>query len=330
MRIALTAGDPAGIGPDVTLMLAQNAREEELLVFADRNMLIERAQLLALPITLHCAQTEPITRQAGHLSIVPLPTIKPVSPGRPCIENAKYVLKTLHAAVEACQTKKVTALVTGPVNKKIIAQSGITFSGHTELLAQLTHTPRVVMMLASPTLRVALATTHLPLREVPAAITPTLLYETLSILHHDLTQRFAIHNPHIIVCGLNPHAGEGGYLGDEEVRIINPVLQELRQQGLNITGPVAADTAFLQKADVILAMYHDQGLPVLKSHGFFNAVNVTLGLPFIRTSVDHGTAFELAGTGQANPNSLQSAITMATQLAHSWHTSHENGLDKIS
>ena len=243
----------------------------------------------------------------------------PVRVGCPDPVNADYVLDCLRSAVRGCGGGQFDALVTGPVHKGVINNAGIPFSGHTEFLAQLTGTQQVVMMLLTEGLRVALATTHLPLREVSGAITPARLEEVIRILDHDLRQRFGIGKPRLLVCGLNPHAGEGGHLGHEEREVIEPVLQRMRSEGFDLTGPLPADTLFIPKyldqADAVLAMYHDQGLPVLKFKGFGRAVNITLGLPIIRTSVDHGTALELAGTGQADPRSLEAALSLAIEIA---------------
>jgi 4-hydroxythreonine-4-phosphate dehydrogenase len=237
--------------------------------------------------------------------------------------NAHYVLNTLQLAAKGCMRGEFDALVTGPLQKSVINDAGISFTGHTEYLADLSNCPRVVMMLATDTLRVALATTHLPLRDVSTQITRELLTEVLQILQHDLQTKFNIAHPRIIVCGLNPHAGEGGHLGSEEIEIIEPALESLRDKGLNLIGPLPADTAFvprnLEQADAVLAMYHDQGLPVLKHSGFGRAVNITLGLPFIRTSVDHGTALDLAGSGKIDTGSLQQALKMAISMASSKH-----------
>ncbi len=319
LRLALTPGEPAGIGPDLAVMLAQKGSEHEIVAFADPNLLEQRAQMLGLPLSLRPAGkiSEPLA--PGELAIHPLPLAATAAPGKLDTRNAGYVLSCLRQATELCQQGNCQALVTGPVHKGIINESGTAFSGHTEFLANITGTPRVVMMLAADGLRVALATTHLPLRDVPGAITPTLLREVIGILHTDLQRKFAIAAPRILVCGLNPHAGEDGHLGREELDIINPVLDEMRTQGIDLQGPLPADTLFTQKylehADAVLAMYHDQGLPVLKHTGFGAAVNITLGLPIIRTSVDHGTALDLAGSGKVDCGSLQAALHCAADLA---------------
>jgi 4-hydroxythreonine-4-phosphate dehydrogenase len=254
------------------------------------------------------------------LAVIPVKLNHPVIAGKLNPDNADYVLQTLKLAGNACLRGEFDALVTGPVQKSVINDAGIAFTGHTEFLAELSNTPRVVMMLATNTLRVALATTHIPLRDISAQISRELLTEVIEILHHDLRTKFGLLHPRIIVCGLNPHAGEGGHLGMEEIEIIEPALSTLREKGLHLIGPLPADTAFvpreLGQADAVLAMYHDQGLPVLKHSGFGNAVNITLGLPFIRTSVDHGTALSLAGTGNIDAGSLQHALAMAISMAH--------------
>lgn len=298
-NIAITPGEPAGIGPDITLKLLQQSNiAANFIVFADPDLLQQRAEQLGLSITLD--------------NVVPIPLSQAVTPGELNSANANYVIETLTQAATACLNKQCDALVTGPVHKGIINDAGIKFTGHTEFLADLSNVKQVVMMLATPKLRVALVTTHLPLSEVSSAITATRLEKVIRILNHDLK------NPHILVCGLNPHAGEDGYLGNEEIITIIPTLNKLREQGFHLTGPVSADTAFTAKSlsgvDVVLSMYHDQGLPVLKSQGFGEAVNVTLGLPIIRTSVDHGTALNLAATGKASCNSLRYAVEIAMKL----------------
>lgn len=319
-RLALTPGEPAGIGPDLCVQLAQQAQACELVAIASGELLQQRAAQLGLPLQLRPFDaTHPAQPSVeGELTILNTELAAVVTPGKLDPANAEYVLQTLRSAAEGCLDDSFDALVTGPVHKGIINDAGIPFTGHTEFLAELSHTPRVVMMLATEGLRVALATTHLPLSEVSRAITHPLLEEVIRILHHDLQQRFAITAPRILVCGLNPHAGEGGHLGREEIEIIEPALQQLRGEGLQLIGPLPADTAFtphhLQQADAVLAMYHDQGLPVLKYKGFGHAANITLGLPFVRTSVDHGTALELAGSGKAEIGSLQYAIDSALQM----------------
>lgn len=319
--LALTAGEPAGIGPDLCIQLAQQSHPA-VVVFADPDLLHQRAAQLGLPLRLRMHEDDDaVAIAAGELSVRPVTLQHTVTPGHLDPVNAHYVLDTLRLAVDGCMREKFSALITGPVHKGVINDAGIPFTGHTEFLAERTGTPRVVMMLATPGLRVALATTHLPLAEVSRAITPTLLREVITILHRDLREKSAIPMPKILVCGLNPHAGEGGHLGREEIDVIEPVLEELRSQGMQLFGPLPADTLFtpryLREADAVLAMYHDQGLPVLKHMGFGKAVNITLGLPIIRTSVDHGTALDLAGTGNADIGSLRYAIEVAEQMVRS-------------
>jgi len=316
-RLALTPGEPAGIGPDLCVQLAQRPHHAELVAIADPDLLMARAAQLGLPLRLRLFDPAraPAPGRAGELIVLPVTLKAPVAPGTLDPRNAAYVLDGLARAVDGCMRGEFAALVTGPVHKGVISDAGVPFTGHTEFLAARTGTPRVVMMLATSGLRVALATTHLPLRAVADAITPALLEEVIGILHRDLTGRFRLARPRILVCGLNPHAGEAGHLGREEIEVMEPVLARLRGQGLDLVGPLPADTAFvpaqLERADAVLAMYHDQGLPVLKHKGFGHAVNVTLGLPIIRTSVDHGTALDLAGTGRADTGSLEYAIEVA-------------------
>ncbi len=323
LRIALTPGEPAGIGPDLCLMLAQTAGNEELVVIADPEMLQQRADALQLPILLRPFEpgTPPRPRPAGELRVLTVPVEAPVVAGKLNQANAAYVLKTLDQAIDGCLAYRFAALVTGPVHKGIINDAGIPFSGHTEYLQARTQSQQVVMMLTAPGLRVALATTHLPLHAVSAAITRDRLRQVIEVLHRDLQYRFGISRPRILVCGLNPHAGEGGHLGTEEGEVIEPVLNALRAKDMTLVGPLPADTLFtprhLEQADAVLAMYHDQGLPVLKHMGFGEAVNITLGLPIIRTSVDHGTALELAGSGKAQVGSLVSALNTALLMARS-------------
>ncbi|MDH5552811.1 MAG: 4-hydroxythreonine-4-phosphate dehydrogenase PdxA [Nitrosomonas sp.] len=317
--LALTAGEPSGIGPDLCVQIAQQVMPCHLVVIADRELLYERAQSLQLPLMISDAQFLMTTNpQAGHLYVQHVPLKEAVKPGTLNSNNASYVLETLKAAVNGCQKGVFDAIVTAPVHKGVINDAGISFTGHTEFLAELTAS-QVVMMLVGGHMRVTLATTHLPLKEVAAAITAECLISKLRIIHHDLITRFAVEKPCIAVTGLNPHAGETGHMGREEIDIIIPALNQLRDEGMNLLGPLPADTLFnpsqLKNYDCIFAMYHDQGLPVLKHASFGGGVNVTLGLPIIRTSVDHGTALELAGTGQASPGSLQAAIEMAIQLA---------------
>jgi len=306
-RIAITPGEPAGIGPDLCIMLAQQPLPCHISLIADPELLDQRAAQLGLSI--HTSE---------YLDIIPVPLRRPVESGKLNPDNAAYVLQTLDIAVQGCLQKDFHAMVTAPVHKGIINDAGFPFSGHTEYLAEKCQTDDVVMMLATQGLRVALATTHLPLAQVSAAITRDKLSSVITILHRDLVQRMQIPEPKIYVCGLNPHAGEGGHLGREEIEVIEPLLEELRQQGMQLYGPLPADTLFtpkyLQHADVVLAMYHDQGLPVLKHMGFGRAINITLGLPVIRTSVDHGTALDLAGSGKADPGSLNLALETALAM----------------
>lgn len=303
-RIALTAGEPAGIGPDLCIQLAQSLPAANITVIADRNLLQQRARLLNLPL--------------GDLSIHHMPLATTCEPGKLDPANSRYVLDTLTFAAQGCLNGRFDAIVTAPVHKGIINEAGVVFTGHTEFLAELSHTKQVVMMLVGGGMRVALATIHLPLRQVPEAITQTGLETTIRILHHDLVTRFGIAQPRIFVAGLNPHAGEGGHLGREEIETINPVLEKLRAEGLQLTGALPADTLFsrhnLAHCDAFLAMYHDQGLAVLKHASFGGGVNVTLGMPIIRTSVDHGTALDLAGTGKIDSGSLYAAIELAMAL----------------
>ncbi len=306
-RIALTAGEPAGIGPDLCIMLMQKQQACHISLIADPDLLLQRAAQLGLPLPSH-----------DRLQIIPAPLQTPVTTGKLNKANAAYVLNTLDIAVQGCLQQDFHAMVTAPVHKGIINDAGIRFSGHTEYLAEKCQCDEVVMMLATEGLRVALVTTHLPLADVSQAITAEKLQSVISILHRELQQRMGIHEPNIYVCGLNPHAGEGGHLGTEEKEIIEPTLETLRQQGMHLYGPLPADTLFtpkyLQHADAVLAMYHDQGLPVLKHMGFGRAINITLGLPIIRTSVDHGTALDLAGTAKIDTSSLQLAIDTALAM----------------
>lgn len=323
-RIIITSGEPAGIGPDLCLALAAQRFNAQLVVAADPTILTARAKLLGLEIQLQTYNPKQPAKPTplNQLLILPTQAQHTVAPGQLNSANARHVLNMLDSAIKGCLQQEFAAMVTAPIHKGVINDSGVAFSGHTEYLAEATNTKQVVMMLASDNLRVALATTHLPLRKVSSAITPILLEQVITVLHQDLQQKFGIPQPHILVCGLNPHAGEGGHLGTEELEIITPTLNRLAKQfGFNLTGPLPADTAFTQKplaqADAVLAMYHDQGLPVLKYAGFGHAVNITLGLPFIRTSVDHGTALDLAGTGTADPGSLFTAIEYAINMSQS-------------
>ncbi|WP_220813808.1 4-hydroxythreonine-4-phosphate dehydrogenase PdxA [Pseudomonas paralcaligenes] len=321
---ALTPGEPAGIGPDLCLLLAREAQPEALVAIASRALLAERAEQLGLSIELR--EVGPgiwpeAPAPAGSLYVWDTPLAAPVTAGRLDKTNAAYVLETLTRAGKGCIDSTFAGMITAPVHKGVINEAGIPFSGHTEFLAELTHTEQVVMMLATRGLRVALVTTHLPLKDVAAAITAERLARVARILHTDLVEKFGIARPRILVCGLNPHAGEGGHLGREEIEVIEPPLERLRGEGLDLIGPLPADTLFtpkhLEHCDAVLAMYHDQGLPVLKYKGFGAAVNVTLGLPIIRTSVDHGTALDLAGSGKVDTGSLQVALETAYQMAAS-------------
>ncbi len=321
-RLVITPGEPAGIGPDLCIQAAQDHFDVELIAIADPDMLAARAALLDLPLQLTAFDpNKPATpHRSGILKVLPIPIFEPAACGLLNSNNSKYVLESIFRAAQGCMNSTFDALVTGPVHKGIINEAGITFTGHTEFLAEQSKTEQVVMMLATEGLRVTLATTHLPLNRVSQAITQESLEQTIRIIFHDLKQYFGLKQPHILVCGLNPHAGENGHMGMEEIEVITPVLEKLRQEGFSLEGPLPADSLFtpnyLQRADSVLAMYHDQGLPVLKHMGFGQAVNVTLGLPFIRTSVDHGTALDLAGKGTANTGSLKVAIQTAIEMIH--------------
>ncbi len=312
--LAITSGEPAGIGPELLSFINDEEFNARLIFIGDENLLRSRATKLnkALKFRAYNADSKPI---ANSFEIIHIPLHSPVKPGKLNSKNAPYVLKLLDTACQGCLSGEFDAMVTAPIQKDIINQAGISFSGHTEYLADLCQSAIPVMLLATETLRVALATTHLPLSQVPAAINAKSLTQIIQILHQDLSTKFGINKPHIKVCGLNPHAGENGYLGREEIDIIIPVIVDMKKQGINVSGPYPADTVFthqsLSDADVILAMYHDQGLPVLKHVGFNHAINTTLGLPIIRTSVDHGTALHLTETGMANPDSLFAAIRSA-------------------
>ena len=336
--LAVTAGEPAGIGPDLCVQLAR----ADVVVIADKHLLQQRAAQLGIALNLidwKNSEGGRGKREGGalggvhekiggispspfslhpSLSVIHVPLAAPSIPGVLNVANSSYVLATLRRAVEGCQSGEFSGMVTAPVHKGIINDAGIPFTGHTEFLAELTGTPRVVMMLTGGGMRVALVTTHLPLRDVPDAITTVLLEDVLRILHLDLQRRFGINNPRILVAGLNPHAGEGGHMGREEIDVMIPVLDRLRAEGMHVSAPLPADTLFTQdkllQCDCVLAMYHDQGLPVLKHASFGHGVNVTLGLPVIRTSVDHGTALDLAGTGRADSGSMLEAIAVAKQM----------------
>ncbi len=322
-RIAITAGEPAGIGPDLCLMLAQQSINADITIIGDMSMLAARAKQLKLDVVLSDNASEHTPTTANNtpcLSVMHVPTQSTVVSGQLDSSNSQYVLNTLNAAIQGCRYNQFDAMVTAPVHKGIINAAGIVFTGHTEFLAEQTNTKQVVMMLVGGGLRVALATTHLPLSKVAAAINQPSLETTIRILHADLMSKFGISNPRILVAGLNPHAGENGYLGDEEIVTINPVLNRLRDEDMLLIGALPADTLFtnqhLANADAVLAMYHDQGLSVLKYASFGNGVNITLGLPIIRTSVDHGTALDLAGTGKISSGSMQAALALAIQLAN--------------
>jgi 4-hydroxythreonine-4-phosphate dehydrogenase len=308
------------VGPDLCLAIAREALDCELVCLGDRALLAERATALKLPIEIRDFDAAARTPHSpGVLQVLHVPLVSPCTPGKLDPANSRYVLNLLDRAIDGASSGEFDAIVTAPVQKSVINDAGIPFTGHTEYLAERTHAALPVMMLATEDLRVALATTHLPLKAVSAAITVELLCQLLEILDHDLREWWGIHAPRICVCGLNPHAGESGHLGDEEVRIIGPAIARMRARGMNVTGPVPADTAFvparLAECDAVLAMYHDQGLPVIKHSGFDRAVNVTLGLPILRTSVDHGTALDLAGTGRADHRSLAAAIRLALGIA---------------
>ncbi|MFT7654637.1 MAG: 4-hydroxythreonine-4-phosphate dehydrogenase [Limisphaerales bacterium] len=315
--LAVTPGEPAGIGADLVVAFAQTQRQEEIVVVGSADLLQQRAALLNLPLTL-CSDVSSPTLAAGQITVLHVPLEGDVSPGKPQIDNVQGVLASLDAAIAGCLTKKFSGLVTGPMQKSIVNEAGIVFSGHTEYLAERADVEDVVMLLVAGNLRIALATTHLPLANVASALTPTLLKRRISILNEGLRNQFGLEHPQIFVAGLNPHAGEQGHLGREEIEVISPVLKALEAQGVNVHGPYPADTLFtpkfLDQADAFLAMYHDQGLPVLKFAGFGEAVNVTLGLPFVRTSVDHGTALDIAGSGNAQVGSFLAAIELASKL----------------
>ena len=321
LRIILTSGEPAGIGPDLCIAAALRPWPCDLVIAGDAQVLRDRAHQLRLAVELTVVDNLPqrTPHRPGALQVLHHATQAPVKAGRLNIGNARHVLDMLDTASDGCLRGDFDAMVTAPVQKSIINDAGVPFIGHTEYLAVRTGAALPVMMLTADKLRVALATTHLPLAAVSSALTRELLEQVLRVLDHDLRARFKIRAPRILVCGLNPHAGESGHLGREEIAVITPVLNLLREQGMHLTGPAPADTAFtphmLQNADAVLAMFHDQGLPTLKYAGFGNAVNVTLGLPIVRTSVDHGTALDLAGSGKADAGSLIAAMDLALQLA---------------
>jgi len=322
-RIAITPGEPAGIGPDICGLLASEPPENtELVVISDAGILKERAKQLGISLSIKSFEqdSEPAVSTRGELSVIHVEKKSNVIAGQLNPDNSPYVLETLKLATQKVLKGELDAIVTGPVHKGVINDAGFNFSGHTEYFAKLCDVKRTVMMLATNDLRVALATTHIPLSEVPNAINKDLIKDTISILHKDLKNKFGIKDPRILVSGLNPHAGENGHLGMEEIEVILPAINELIPQKMNILGPLPADTIFnselLNKFDVVLTMYHDQGLPVLKFAGFGNAVNVTLGLPIVRTSVDHGTALDKAGTGNVNFGSMKRAISIAKLMIH--------------
>jgi len=315
-RLALIAGEPAGIGPECCVRIAQTEHSANLIAIADPDTLYQAAEALKLPLRLLLSGQK---AKAGELAILPMSQKAATVFGQANPENASFVIESLLRASRGCLDGEFHGIVTGPVNKATINAGGIAYTGTTELLAEHANCD-VVMMLANPQMRVALVTTHLPLREVPDAITTPVLMKALTILHRSLQQQFGIDKPRIAVLGLNPHAGEEGILGREEIEIITPCLQQLRGLGLDLIGPLPADTAFLPQKlkhfDAVLAMYHDQGLPVLKHSGFENAVNITLGLPYPRVAVDHGTALEIAGKGIADAGSMMAAVTQCTELAN--------------
>ena len=317
-HLVVTSGEPAGIGPDLALMLASKEYKAQITIIGNKELLQQRASELRLDVVLDpYVPHSPGAHKPGHISVLSLELNQSVDAGRLNPANSRYVLAMLERAAKGCLNQEFDAVVTTPVHKEVINEAGIAFSGHTEFFAEITGGQLPVMMLATPGLRVALATTHLPLKDVSAAITKETLRQIISTLDKDLRAKFGISNPQIYVCGLNPHAGEGGYLGSEEIDTINPVLEEFKSRGIDVVGSIPADTIFtpkyMEKADVILAMYHDQGLAVLKHKGFGNAANITLGLPIIRTSVDHGTALDLAGTGEVGVGSMDYAIKVAIE-----------------
>lgn len=321
IRIAVTTGEPAGIGPDIFAQLSQTFDEHaEIVAIGDPDLLIQRASNLNIDLTLSKFEAEQYqASKKNACSFIPVTLSTNCEPGILAQENAHYVIETLQTAANLCLSKTCNAICTAPVHKSIINEAGIAFSGHTEFFAQAANIEKVVMMLATNNLRVALVTTHLPLRNVADHITQENVERSLTILNTHLKKFCGISKPHILVAGLNPHAGEGGHLGDEEIKVINPVIEQLKQQGFSLEGSLPADTLFtppfLERADAILAMYHDQGLPVLKHSGFHNAANITLGLPFIRTSVDHGTALDLAGTNKADAHSFKTALNLAIEMS---------------
>ena len=318
-RLAITTGEPAGVGPEVVAALAATDLAADLIAVGDKDLLLLAAQARGIALTLEPDDGQWLERRAtGHMRCMHVPARAAVAPGRLNPNNSPYVIEMLARAADGCLEGEFDALVTAPVHKGIVNDAGIPFTGHTEFFAERARC-NVAMLLAAPGLRVALATTHLPLAEVPGAITAAGLVQVLRIVYNDLRTRFGVADPRIAVLGLNPHAGEGGHLGREEIEIIGPALAALRAEGMRVEGPLSADTAFVparrEQIDAYLAMYHDQGLPVLKALGFGDSVNVTCGLPFVRTSVDHGTALDLAGTGKADAASMVAASQMAIELA---------------
>ncbi len=319
-RLIISSGEPAGIGPEQIIKLAQFDYDFEWVVLADPSLLKQAAKALNIAINIETYKTgqKPLKSAQGGIKVIPVSLAEKVEFGQLNVKNAYYVLEILHTAVKLCMEGEFDGMVTAPIHKGIINEAGIKFTGHTELLAEQSNTKQVVMMLATPGLRVPLVTTHLPLKDISAAITAELLENVIHILHDSLKNQFGIKKPKIYIMGLNPHAGEDGHLGMEEIDTINPVIKKLQNQGMDLIGSLPADTIFSpsnrKNGDAFLAMYHDQGLPVLKYVGFGNAVNVTLGLPFIRTSVDHGTALNIAGTGKADIKSFQYAMDVAIEM----------------
>lgn len=316
--IIITSGEPAGIGPDILLKLSQRTIPTPIVAIIDRDLLMQRAKLLGIKSSF--PDYDEHANEHPPFSIIHLPLSTTCQPGKPNAANAEYIIKMIKLATQGCLDKKFSALVTAPVNKAIINDAGIDFSGHTELLTTLTKVDQSIMLMTNKKLRVALLTTHIPLADVAKAITSKKLMHCIEIISADLTNKFGIKKPRALVCGLNPHAGENGHLGHEEIKIISPALEKLRARDFDLIGPISADTAFtpsrLENVDVVLAMYHDQGLPVIKSQGFGETVNVTLGLPIIRTSVDHGTAFDLAATGKVDDSSLLAAVELAIEITN--------------
>ncbi|NKC00857.1 MAG: 4-hydroxythreonine-4-phosphate dehydrogenase PdxA [Pseudomonadales bacterium] len=319
--LVITPGEPGGVGPDIALRLFALARQQPALVIADPELLRARADMLGLAMNFEIYQNNRASLDAGVMTILPCPIAGSCVPGLLDTKNVVGVMKALDRAIDGCLDGEFSGLVTGPMQKSVVNDAGVTFTGHTEYLAERSGTEDVVMLLANSKMKVALATTHLALKDVPAALTSELLTRRLRILASDLRERFQLPNPTIVVAGLNPHAGENGHLGMEEIEVIEPACDALRAEGMNIVGPLPADTLFtkrhLEGCDAVMAMFHDQGLPVLKYSGFGEAVNITLGLPFVRTSVDHGTAIDIAGTGVVDCSSMQAAIAMAGKLTRS-------------